>query len=104
MVNRPTVLSKLVRVRLAIFSTAFLACCRATAGLCRRRWSSTGMDRSAASPSFSGMVRSASQASALVKGMNSRVTTTLNRVWKLAMSPLVITSFQKGKRPAALRP
>ena len=90
--------------RRAIFSTAPWACCSATAGLEMSRWSRTGMSRSVASCAFSGTVCSASQASTLVKGKNSSVTTTLNRVWKLAMPLRSMTSFQKGKNPAAFRP
>ena len=56
------------------------------------------------SPGLSGMVISASLASNFVNGRNSSVTTTLNNVWKFAISPIFIVSFHHENPTAAFTP
>ena len=65
-----------------ILITAFLACCRATAGLLNRRSSSTGILSSCSS--------------SLLQGRKSSMAATLERVWMFAMELLFITSLHMG--------
>jgi len=50
------------------------------------------------------MVIAASLASSFVNGRNSSVTTTLNNVWKFAISPIFIVSFHHENPTAAFTP
>ena len=77
-------------------TTAFLACCRATAGLLNRRSSSTGILISCASSALLGTVSMASLESTLLKGRNSSMAATLETVWMFAMVLLFITSPHIG--------
>ena len=79
-----------------ILTTALLACCRATAGLLNRRSSSTGILISCASSALLGTVSMASLESTLLKGRNSSMAATLERVWMFAMVLLFITSPHTG--------
>ena len=75
-------------------TTAFFACCRATAGLLNRRSSRTGMLNSCASSALSGTVMTASLDSTRLNGRNRIIAATLDRVWMFAMELLFITSSQ----------
>ena len=77
-------------------TTAFLACCRATAGLLNRRSSSTGILSSCASSALSGTVRTASFDSTLLNGRKRSIAATLDMVWMFAMELLFITLPQTG--------
>ena len=79
-----------------ILITAFLACCRATAGLLNRRSSSTGILSSCSSSLLSGTVSIASLESTLLQGRKSSMAATLERVWMFAMELLFITSLHMG--------
>ena len=76
--------------------TAFLACCKATAGLLYRRSSSTGMLSSCASSTLLGTVSIAKRLSTPLQGRNSSMAHTLDKVWMFAMELLFITSPHMG--------
>ena len=79
-----------------ILITAFLACCKATAGLLYRRSSSTGILSSCASSTLLGTVSIAKRLSTPLQGRNSSIAHTLDMVWMFAMELLFITSPHMG--------
>ena len=79
-----------------ILTTAFLACCRATAGLLNRRSSSTGILSSCASSALFGTVIMASLDSTPLQGRKNSIAMTLVMVWMFAMLLLFITSPHMG--------
>ena len=91
-VARPT----LRAARRDILTTAFLACCRATAGLLNRRSSSTGILSSCASSALFGTVIMASLDSTPLQGRKNSIAMTLVMVWMFAMLLLFITSPHMG--------
>ena len=88
------------RASTAIWTTASRTCSTARPGETIRR-SSSAAAVSSCSPS-PGLSRTTVQAifsKSPVRGRNSTVVVMLKMVWKFAMPPRVIGSFQKGKNP-----